>query len=128
MPDTGKGPASIRWKGGRSVDDHGYVRVWTEGGGYRYEHRLVAEQILGRPLTRDEQVHHRNGDKTDNRPENLMVLGLREHLALHQADPDWKPRVWARGHAACIECGRTTVRHEARGLCVACLRRQQRAA
>jgi hypothetical protein len=62
------------WKGGRFVDRNGYVWVLDPiGGGHIREHILVMEGILGRRLVKGETVHHRNGRRDDNRPENLEL-------------------------------------------------------
>ena len=47
------------------------------------EHRKVMEQIIGRKLKPNEDVHHINGIHDDNRPENLIIMEHREHLKLH---------------------------------------------
>lgn len=49
---------------------------------YVFEHRLVAEQVIGRYLHQHECVHHINGNKADNSPENLQVMDHAEHTAL----------------------------------------------
>jgi hypothetical protein len=49
----------------------GHPRAKTNG--YVFEHIVVMESMLGRPMLPDESVHHRNGVRDDNRPENLEL-------------------------------------------------------
>src|SRR5205085_7410511 len=72
------------WKGGRHLLNSGYARVWAPAHpraqkiGYVLEHILVMEQMLGRYLLPNERVHHRNGVRDDNRPENLELWRLKD--------------------------------------------------
>lgn len=47
------------------------------------EHRYIMQEYIGRKLERNEYVHHINGDKMDNRLENLMIISPLEHNRLH---------------------------------------------
>lgn len=52
--------------------EYGY-RYFSEKGKWVGEHRRVMEGVIGRPLRKGETVHHKNGDRLDNRPENLEL-------------------------------------------------------
>ena len=84
------GPTAVNWRGGTYINHEGYrAKMVEQGGRYRYalEHRLVMEEKIGRHLLPYEIVHHKNGVKTDNRPENLELWayshpGQRPHDAI----------------------------------------------
>jgi hypothetical protein len=88
------------------IDQQGYVRVWHQGRETR-QHRVVAAEMLGRSLLSTEHVHHRNGVKSDNRPENLEVVDGRSHLLEHWQEGHYDPRVQRQQvpERPCSACG-----------------------
>ena len=81
-----------RWKGGRVRHSAGYVWIWApthpraRTTPYVFEHILVMEELLGRPLAPNERVHHRNGRRDDNRPENLELWRMKDPPGVRASD------------------------------------------
>ena len=77
---------------------NGYVVLRQNAKGI-YEHRYVMEQHLSRKLYRHEHIHHRNGDRHDNRLENLELLSASIHHRVHMTGE--RAKAMSRlGHAA----------------------------
>jgi hypothetical protein len=124
-----RGPSNPGWRGGTTKDGNGYVLLYLPEHpqarrGYVKRSRLVAEALLGRLLTSDDHVHHINKNITDDRPENLRVLSLGEHLREHQPERSAiaaQQRSWENHGGRCAECGTTEHPHGGKNLCHRCL-------
>ena len=88
-PSWAKSEKSVSWKGGRTFDKHGYVRIYMPDhpdsvGNYILEHRYIMEQHIGRRLDKQKHVHHINQNRSDNRIENLILMEIGEHSREHR--------------------------------------------
>jgi hypothetical protein len=87
-----RGARNHAWRGGRVLGPRGYVFIkalqhpMTDYRGYVLEHRLVMAAALGRSLDSNELVHHENGNRADNRLDNLRIVSRKEHPTLHQLE------------------------------------------
>jgi hypothetical protein len=92
-----------RWKGGRTRHKAGYLMIWAPDhpragkSQYVFEHIIVMEQLLGRYMLPEESVHHRNGVKDDNRPENLELWTRPQPAGIRASDAvAWAHEILAR--------------------------------
>lgn len=127
-----------------SISSHGYVvvRVLKNGQSCQMrQHRYVMEKHLGRELLSNEHVHHINGNKIDNRLENLIVLKSSDHQKTHYQEglglasekskqksmltqqkkwKAWRKINWSWLFDKCLKCGTKKVKHQGKGLCKKC--------
>ncbi len=87
------GAKNPRWSGGIKIHAHGYRLIaspehpFKDKQGYVREHRLVMEKHIGRYLESTEDVHHLDGDKTNNNVSNLELFASRsEHIRKHHRE------------------------------------------
>ena len=113
MRDINLGENNPNWKGGGYIDNEGYVYLripdhpFCKSNGNILEHRVVMEKHLGRYLKPNEDVHHINGVKNDNRIENLQLLPHGKHSVVSNM-------IYSSDHR-CIKCGRDTTQKNKNG-------------
>ena len=100
--DTGEGCPN--WRGGRSRTGDGYVKLKrprhgnADRAGYIFEHTLVMSELIGRPLRKGETVHHKNGVRDDNHPDNLELWDRRQPAGARVADKIQWAKVFLAEH------------------------------
>lgn len=83
------GAENPNWKGGKTKHSKGYIYRYAplhprSHNGYVLEHILIMEEVLGRRLRCGEVVHHRDGNRSNNTPENLgLFTSIGEHTRYH---------------------------------------------
>ena len=78
------------------ISSHGYIKNYVgcnhpqaDSKGYVYEHRIIAEKFVGRPLFSKEIVHHKDGNTQNNSLNNLeIVQGRGGHWLKHRKRSD----------------------------------------
>ncbi|KAM9961259.1 hypothetical protein ACTFIR_004097 [Dictyostelium discoideum] len=82
-----------------NINSSGYREYYDENSkSWKYTHRTVGQRKVGRELQANEEVHHINKDKTDNRYSNLVVLKKNIHKQVHKSSYNESN--------CCFRCGR----------------------
>lgn len=116
-----------RRNGTGTIDPDGY-EMHSRSNKMIFTHREIAAAILGRPLRKDEIVHHINENTSDNNPDNLEITTRAMHAKIHAPDkPQHRPEN-TDTHKRCPDCLNTLLRSDFwksrrsyDGLCVYCI-------
>jgi hypothetical protein len=108
---------------GKIISSNGYIKLLkpkhpnADSKGYVYEHRIVAERKLGRPLNTKDIVHHIDGNKQNNRPKNLVIVdGHAEHQLYHRKNKNRrKPGELNQLILCACGCGKTFYKYDSTG-------------
>ena len=98
------GKKNGQWKGG--INERYYRRIAFE----TYPHYCAVCGLRGKL-----EVHHKDKNRKNNSPENLMIVCPKCHGNIHYLMNDW-----ATDFDSCIICGRTDRKHNAHGMCIIC--------
>lgn len=130
-----KGENHPSWKGGTYITRNVYIKVWVADHPYSLqnkvlEHRLVMEKHLGRFLLPSEVVHHKDGNKKNNKIENLELINNQsDHVITHMIEKyGGKKSItgWSTIWDKCVVCGESEKRHRAFGMCIPCYKKDYR--
>lgn len=86
-----KGKDHPLWKGLSRRKD-GYFRITLETSSRKLYHRFIMEKLIGRELTKNEVVHHKDGNPSNNTINNLLLTTRKEHMKFHSGDKHWRSR------------------------------------
>lgn len=117
------GAKSSRWKGGKFIDTKGYIMVkmpnhaLADKQGYVLEHRLIMSELVGVEYVLDMVVHHKDGDRQNNDPNNLEIITRSKHSSMHNRTPETTTRLKDEPNPT-IECrcgcGRVRLKYDKR--------------
>lgn len=107
-------------------------KAYDNGNGYHYiylgvrktkgVHRFIMELHIGRTLSKNEHVHHKDGNKKNNSLENLEIIDGKLHNSIHTAERNLKHDP---NNFQCFECKRTNVKYKGHNLCDNCWSKQR---